>query len=66
MSNDDTPTDDTPTTCLICGKESVVRVVYGYPSPGMFAAADAGRIVLGGCVITGPDTMPRWACTNCG
>ena len=34
--------------------ESIVPlpIVYGYPAPGLFEEAEAGRVRLGGCVVT--------------
>jgi hypothetical protein len=50
--------------CPECRKSIVpVPIAYGYPSPEMFEDADAGRVRLGGCVITGDD--PQWACPAC-
>ena len=50
--------------CPECRKSVVpVPIAYGYPSPELFEDADAGRVRLGGCVITGDD--PQWACPAC-
>lgn len=39
-------------TCPVClSRKNVVPVLYGFPSPRMFRAANAGKIALGGCVI---------------
>ena len=47
--------------CPICGRPGV-PIEYGMPGPEMVDEAEAGRIVLGGCVVTGYD--PDWACTG--
>ncbi len=39
-----------------------VPVAYGLPGPDMVAEAEAGRIVLGGCVLGGPENQ----CRTCG
>ena len=39
----------------------MIPIVYGYPSGSMFRDAARGKIVLGGCVITGND--PKWTCS---
>jgi rubrerythrin len=50
--------------CPKCRKSVVpVPIAYGYPSPDLFEDADAGRVQLGGCVISGDD--PQWACPAC-
>ncbi|MFT5821159.1 MAG: hypothetical protein ACI8ZM_002408 [Crocinitomix sp.] len=30
-------------------KDSIVPIVYGYPSEALFAKSDSGLVVLGGC-----------------
>ncbi len=45
--------------CPVCG-ETGVPIVYGYPSGIVWAAAERGLVVLGGCVIYGDD--PSWRC----
>lgn len=47
--------------CPICGSPAI-PIVYGLPDVEAAEAADQGRIVLGGCVVTGSD--PAWACTG--
>jgi ADP-ribosyl-[dinitrogen reductase] hydrolase len=51
--------------CPHCG-ETVrpVPLVFGYPTPETFQAAEAGRVVLGGCIVSSDD--PEWACPECG
>ena len=55
-----------PGKCLECGSRNVVDILYGYPinSPDLMEKIKQGKIVLGGCVITGND--PAWKCTECG
>ena len=48
--------------CLKCGQKTI-PIMYGYPSPEMFEAAEAGKIALGGCVIGDDD--PDWKCAEC-
>jgi hypothetical protein len=51
-------TDHAP-TCPQCGSRGL-PVIYGFPGPEMIEAAEAGRMVLGGCVVSGED----WSCTG--
>jgi hypothetical protein len=55
--------DQKPPRCPACGSDKVVPIVYGYPPAHLFAEQEAGRIVLGGCVVTGHD--PSWQCISC-
>jgi hypothetical protein len=41
----------------------MIPIVFGYPSPEAFAAADRGQVAIGGCVITGED--PSHRCAAC-
>ena len=50
------------TTCPKCC-HNAIPIMYGYPSPEMFEAAEAGKIALGGCVIG--DNDPDWKCAEC-
>ena len=45
--------------CRECGQPGVA-IAYGYPSAELVEAADAGRVVLGGCVVY--EDMPMWSC----
>lgn len=45
--------------CPVCGLAGTA-IVYGYPMPETFAAADRGEVVLGGCVIE--PAMPTHEC----
>ncbi len=47
--------------CPVCGSLGV-RIAYGMPGPDLVDAGEEGRLVLGGCVVTGFD--PEWACTG--
>ena len=46
-------------TCPECGAEGV-PIVYGMPGSELIAEEEAGRVVLGGCVIE--EEGPTWAC----
>jgi ADP-ribosyl-[dinitrogen reductase] hydrolase len=39
-------------------------MVFGYPTPETFEAAEQGRVALGGCMVSDDD--PAWACPICG
>ena len=52
------------TTCPTCSETDLVPIVYGYPAPELFEAAERGEVELGGCVIYGDD--PKWSCRKCG
>jgi hypothetical protein len=41
----------------------VVKIIYGKPSYKTFLEAEAGKIILGGDILTGND--PSWACIDC-
>lgn len=48
-------------TCPICGvKKNVLPILYGLPSEKMFKQAEAGRILLGGCIVY--DNQPEYYC----
>ena len=51
-------------TCPACTSADVIPIVYGSPSSAAGDEQSAGRLVLGGCVITGVE--PRWHCKACG
>lgn len=47
--------------CPICRQaKNVLPILYGLPSRKMFKQADAGRIILGGCVVY--DNQPQYYC----
>lgn len=54
----------TPTRCPSCGGNSVVPIVYGYPSHETMEAAARGEFVLGGCIVDLFDATRR--CRECG
>ena len=49
--------------CPSCGERSLVNLVYGFPGDVLWGEAEAGKVALGGCVITGDDA--RYRCQNC-
>ena len=54
-----------PEKCPKCGSARVARILYGMPmfSDQLQADMDSGKIVLGGCELTGDD--PAWKCLEC-
>jgi hypothetical protein len=52
-----------PDKCPKCGSSKAVKIIYGEPSYEDSLEAEAGKIILGGCEITGND--PCWGCTDC-
>jgi hypothetical protein len=52
-----------PDKCPKCGSPKVVKIVYREPSYEDSLEAEAGKIILGGSVITGND--PYWGCIDC-
>ena len=50
--------------CPRCGSFDVVPILYGYPMPEAMAAAEEGKIALGGCCVGERD--PRKQCKACG
>jgi ribosomal protein S27AE len=55
-----------PRKCPRCGSERIAEILYGMPvsSEGLRLNLETGRVVLGGCEVTGND--PRWRCIRCG
>jgi O-acetyl-ADP-ribose deacetylase (regulator of RNase III) len=51
--------------CPTCGADAIPYVV-GWASPVLRAAAEAGRVRLGGCFSLGEDLDPQWQCTTDG
>jgi hypothetical protein len=51
-------------TCPACGAREVVPIVYGYPGRELLADAEAGRVVLGGCILRAGS--PTRSCNACG
>ena len=52
-----------PRRCPFCGSDEVVPIVWGYPGPDLIPDLEAGKIVLGGCVVS--DRDPSWFCNHC-
>ena len=51
--------------CPKCSKkDSIVPIVYGFPSPEMIDDFDEGNVSLGGCSIS--DENPDYECNACG
>jgi hypothetical protein len=55
-----------PDNCPECGSWRFAAILYGLlaQSPELDRDLEAGRIVLGGCVVT--DYDPAWQCVDCG
>ncbi len=52
-----------PKICPKCGSAKVVKIVYGEPTYEAHLEEVAGKIILGGCIMTGND--PLWGCIDC-
>ena len=52
-----------PKKCPACGSEKILSIVYGYPGDELSRDAQAGKVILGGCCVTGDD--PIWQCGSC-
>jgi hypothetical protein len=50
--------------CSACKSGDVVPIVWGLPGTATFEEADAGKVHLGGCVVSG--ASPEWHCHACG
>lgn len=52
--------------CPKCGSGSVAAILQGMPaySEKLESDLEEGRVVLGGCCVTGDD--PKWHCNACG
>ncbi len=55
-----------PETCPACGASIIAEILYEMVacSDELEQDIDSGRIILGGCCLTGDD--PVWECTQCG
>jgi len=53
-----------PSKCPKCGSENILDIIYGYPDDGLDKKAQSGKVILGGCIVTGDD--PQWQCEKCG
>ena len=53
--------------CPECGKEELVKIVYGFPAPELFELADKGLVKLGGCCvpIDFRSNRKNYYCNNC-
>jgi hypothetical protein len=56
-------TGTTGTECPTCGRNTVVPIIYGMPTPEGLEAAERGEFVLGGCCIFDGQATRR--CTAC-
>ena len=52
-----------PIKCQKCGKKTVVKILYGMPSPESWERYENGKLIIGGCCIT--QDSPEWGCTHC-
>lgn len=52
-----------PPTCPTCGSKVIAEIQYGLPAFIDLEAIESGRIVMGGCCLTGDD--PLWRCVAC-
>lgn len=50
--------------CAQCGSHEVIPIIYGLPDAGLLEQAEAGEVILGGCVID--EDCPAWHCGDCG
>ena len=50
--------------CPSCGASNAVPILYGLPDPEGDRAAEAGQVILGGCVLT--VDSPDAHCLCCG
>ncbi len=53
-----------PRKCPACGGERIVPIIYGEPMECLMKEEVEGKVILGGCCITGND--PEWGCVDCG
>jgi len=51
-------------SCPQCSSNEVVPISYGLPLGDAIKDAEAGKIWLGGCIVTDED--PEWHCKDCG
>lgn len=51
-----------PPKCIKCGAK-VVSILYGEPSPEGEVLIESGKMIMGGCCVTGND--PQWGCLKC-
>lgn len=55
--------NETTRWCPVCGGRGV-SIVWGYPTDETMRRAEAGDVVLGGCVVT-TEVTPSHECTEC-
>jgi hypothetical protein len=57
--------DNKPEKCPQCGSQQIATFLYGIQSYSeeLMTEIKAGRVILGGCTITGYD--PDWRCNDC-
>lgn len=55
-----------PPACPQCAATDVIPILYGEPTPDAWAAAQRGKIALGGCLINDDGSDPQWRCRRCG
>jgi len=49
--------------CKYCNSESMIPIIYGYPSKEMLYLNSLNLLELGGCVLEGDE--PYWKCLAC-
>jgi predicted RNA-binding Zn-ribbon protein involved in translation (DUF1610 family) len=49
--------------CPSCGSHEVVPILYGLLTPEAEEDVKAGKVALGGCIVSGRD--PAWRCKEC-
>lgn len=54
---------DNSRICPKCKSGLAIPIVYGLPAPEAVNAAEQGKIILGGCVISDDDL--HWECSAC-
>lgn len=52
--------------CPKCKSEKTAPILYGYPSPDAFEAAERGEIILGGCELIDGRVHEDYGCADCG
>ena len=57
-----------PKKCPKCGADSIAEILYGMVSPcdkDLNKKLNAGKIILGGCLVHTDKENPQWYCNNC-
>jgi hypothetical protein len=54
-----------PEKCPKCDSLRIANILYGMPaySEKLMTDVENGKIILGGCILTGDD--PKWQCFDC-